>query len=696
MQVSGVDNKCPACYNTAMEKIFKRDGSVADFDPKKIYTAIEKALKATEEDISLAKKIGDEVIAELQTIFGTHNPTVEDIQDLVEKHLVKNGKYETAKAYIIYRQSRTALRQHKEILGIKDTLKLSLNSTRILEERYLLRDVEGKIKETPAGMFRRVAKAVAQADGNYGIDPLESEECFYDAMSHFEFLPNSPALMNAGTNLGQLSACFVLPIGDSLTEIFDALKYAAIIHQSGGGTGFSFSKIRPKGDVVKSTMGIASGPVSFMRIFDRATEIIKQGGKRRGANIGVLSIDHPDILEFIRVKEKEGELDNFNISVAVTDDFISKVRNNQNFEIINPRNGSVVKILNARDVFNLMVMSAWKSGDPGVIYVDEINNRNPTPDIGKIETTNPCGEVPLLPYESCNLGSINVLNMFTNEEFDYKKLGETVQLGVHFLDNVIDVNRYPLPHIEKITKGNRKIGLGIMGFADCLVRLKIPYNSQRALDFAEELMSFIQNEARKASRTLAEKRSSFPNIERSFFKNKGPMRNATVTSIAPTGTISTIANISSGIEPLFSVGYLRNALDTTFLVINPMFERVARERGFYSSELMAQVVREGSIQRIAHIPGDVRRLFPTAHDILPEFHVKMQAVFQKYVDNAVSKTINLPEDAPLEQAGSIFLLANKLRCKGCTIYRYGSKRRQALEFGDIDLDDVCLPGVCNY
>jgi len=679
-----------------MNKIFKRDGSLADFNPKKIYTAIEKALMATEEDISLAKKIGDEVITELQTIFGTHSPTVEDIQDLVEKHLIKNGKYETAKAYIIYRQSRTALRQHKEILGVKDTLKLSLNSIRILEERYLLRDAEGKIIETPAEMLRRVAKAVSQADSNYGMDPLETEERFYDAMSHFEFLPNSPALMNAGTNLGQLSACFVLPIGDSLTEIFDALKYAAIIHQSGGGTGFSFSKIRPKGDVVRSTMGIASGPVSFMRIFDRATEIIKQGGKRRGANIGVLSFDHPDILEFIKVKEKEGELDNFNISVSVTDDFISKVRNNQNFEIVNPRNGRVLKILNAKDVFNLMVMSAWRCGDPGIIYIDEINNRNPTPDIGKIDTTNPCGEVPLLPYESCNLGSINVLNMFTNEEFDYKKLGETVQAGVHFLDNVIDVNRYPLSYIEKITKGNRKIGLGIMGFADCLVRLNIPYNSQRALDFAEELMSFVQNEARKASRALAEKRGSFPYIEKSIFKDTGPMRNATVTSIAPTGTISTIANISSGIEPLFSVGYLRNALETTFLVINPMFERVARERGFYSSELMAQVVREGTIQRIKHIPEDVRRLFPTAHDILPEFHVKMQAVFQKYVDNAVSKTINLPEDATLEQAASVFLLANKLRCKGCTIYRYGSKRRQALEFGDIDLDDVCLPGVCNY
>ncbi len=679
-----------------MNKIIKRDGSIADFNPEKIYRAIEKALNATGEDVSIAKKIGDEVVEELKKTFGILKPTVEDIQDLVEKSLIKNGKYETAKAYIIYRQSRAALRRHKEILGIKDTLKLSLNSLRILEERYIQRDSSGRITESPAEMFRRVAKAVAQADSNYGVDPQESEERFYNAMSNLEFLPNSPALMNAGTDLGQLSACFVLPIGDSLKDIFEALKNAAIIHQSGGGTGFSFSKIRPKGDVVKSTMGIASGPVSFMRIFDRATEIIKQGGKRRGANIGVLSVDHPDIVEFIRVKEEEGELDNFNISVAVTDSFITKAINNQNFEIINPRNKKVIKILNARDIFNLMVMSSWKSGDPGMIYIDEVNRKNPTPDLGIIETTNPCGEVPLLPFESCNLGSINLVKMFSGEQFDFKKLGEIVQLVVHFLDNMIDVNRYPLPDIEKMTKGNRKIGLGVMGFADCLIRLQIPYNSQQALDYAEELMNFIQNETRKASCALAEKRGSFPNIGKSIFKDKGPMRNATVTSIAPTGTVSTIANVSSGIEPLFSVGYLRNALDTTFLVLNPMFEKIARKRGFYSSTLMSQVVREGSIQRISSIPEDVRRLFPTAHDILPEFHVKMQSVFQKYVDNAVSKTINLPKDATLEQTRSVFLLASKLKCKGCTVYRYGSKKRQALEFGDIDFDDMCLPGICSY
>ncbi len=679
-----------------MKQVVKRDGSIADFDSQKIYKAIEKALRATGGDISIAKKIGDEVIDELQQRFGTLKPTVEDIQDLVEKNLIKNGKYDTARAYIIYRQSRTSLRERKKILGIKDTLKLALTSLRILEERYLQRDSSGRITESPADMFRRVAKVVAQADSNYGADPKKSEERFYKAMTNFEFLPNSPTLMNAGTELGQLSACFVLPIGDSLKEIFDGLKNAAIIHQSGGGTGFSFSQIRPKGDVVKSTMGIASGPVSFMRIFDRATEIIKQGGRRRGANIGVLSVDHPDILEFIRAKEKEGELDNFNISVSVTDDFISRAKNDQKFELINPRNKKAVKMLNARDILHLIVMNSWKSGDPGVIYIDEINRKNPTPHLGMIETTNPCGEVPLIPYESCILGSVNLVKMFSGAQFDYKKLGEVVHLGVHFLDNVVDVNHYPLSRIGKMTKGNRKIGLGIMGFADCLVKLQIPYNSKQALDFAEELMSVIQNEAMKASRNLAEKRGSFPNIEQSVFRGKGPMRNATVTSIAPTGTISTIANVSSGIEPLFSVGYLRNALDTTFLVINPMFENIAQNQGFYSSELMSHVVREGSIQKISRIPDNVKRLFPTAHDIQPEFHVKMQAVFQKYVDNAVSKTINLPENVSLEQAQSVFLLAHKLKCKGCTIYRYGSKKRQALEFGDIDFDEICFPGICSY
>ncbi|UCC11893.1 MAG: adenosylcobalamin-dependent ribonucleoside-diphosphate reductase, partial [candidate division WOR-3 bacterium] len=510
-----------------------------------------------------------------------------------------------------------------------------------------------------------------------------------------EFLPNSPALMNAGTELGQLSACFVLPIADSLTDIFDTLKHAALIHQSGGGTGFSFSSIRPRGDPVKSTDGVASGPVSFMKIFDRATEIIKQGGKRRGANMGILSVYHPDILDFIRVKEREGVLANFNISVSVTDDFMNRVLNNQKYEVIHPRSNKPVKEMNARDVFDLIIMNAWQSGDPGLIFIDEINRHNPVPGAGAIEATNPCGEVPLTAFESCNLGSINLVKICPGGKFDFKRLGEVVHTAVHFLDNVIDVNKYPIPQVEKMTKANRKVGLGIMGFADCLIEMGIRYDSEEAFKAAEELIDFISREARQASRQIAEKRGSFPNHHLSIFKDNSPMRNATVTSIAPTGSISTIADVSSGIEPLFSVGYLRNALDTTMLVVNPLFEKIAKERKFYSTDLIARVVREGSIQEDPHIPDDVRRIFLTAHDIKPESHVRMQAVFQKHVDNAVSKTINLPESATVEQLRSVFLLAHNMKCKGITVYRYGSKKVQPLEFGAIDASAFCGADLCD-
>lgn len=678
-----------------IKSIIKRDGTIVEFKPEKIYLAIEKALRATNEDTELAKKIGDEVIAEIEQRFGSLKPNVEDIQDIVEQILIKNEKFNTARAYIVYRQLRTDIRNKKAILGVKDQLKLSLNSLKVLSERYLLQDSKGKPVESPAEMFRRVAKAIAQVDANYNEDANKSEEEFYQVMANLEFLPNSPTLMNAGCTLGQLSACFVLPIDDSLISIFETLKNTALIHQSGGGTGFSFSKIRPKGDMVRSTMGIASGPLSFMRIFDCATEVIKQGGKRRGANMGILNVDHPDIVDFIRAKEKENELNNFNISVAVSDDFINRAINNQGYDLINPRTQRPVKNINARDIFDMIVLNAWKTGDPGIIFIDEINRRNPTPDLGKIESTNPCGEVPLLPYESCNLGSINLARMFVDGNFSYEKLRNVIEIAVHFLDNVIDANKYPLPEIEKITRGNRKIGLGVMGFADCLIKIGIPYDSDEALKFADNLANFIQNEARRVSKTLGERRGSFPNIEKSIYKNSQPMRNATVTSIAPTGTISMIADTSSGIEPLFSVGYLRNVLDTTFVVVNPIFEEIAHKRGFYSPDLISEIVREGSLKKIREIPEDVKRLFPIAHEIMPEIHLKMQAVFQKYVDNAVSKTINLPEDATLEQTRAAFLLAHRLKCKGVTIYRYNSKKTQVLEFGDVDFFKKCSSGVCD-
>lgn len=677
-----------------IKSIIKRDGTIVEFNPEKIYKAIEKALQATNEDTNIAKKIGDEVIAELEHRFGILKPNVEDVQDIVEQTLIKNGKFNTARAYIIYRQLRTEIRDRKKILGIKDQLKLSLNSLRVLSERYLLQDSKGKPVESPAEMFRRVAKAIAEVDANYGGDSQRTEEEFYNVMVNLEFLPNSPTLMNAGGPLGQLSACFVLPIEDSLVSIFETLKNTALIHQSGGGTGFSFSKIRPSGDMVRSTMGIASGPISFMKIFDCATEVIKQGGKRRGANMGILNVDHPDILDFIRAKEKEGELSNFNISVAVTDDFINRAINNQGYDLINPRDRKPVKNINARDVFDMIVFNAWKSGDPGMIFIDEINRKNPTPDLGRIESTNPCGEVPLLPYESCNLGSINLARMFVDGKFSYEKLKRTIEIAVHFLDNVVDANKYPLPEIEKMTKGNRKIGLGVMGFADCLIKMGIPYDSNEALEFADELANFIQNEARRVSQSLGENRGSFPNIEKSIFKNSLSMRNATVTSIAPTGTISIIADTSSGIEPLFSVGYLRNVLDTRYVVINPIFEEIARARGFYSPDLISEIVRYGSLKKIHGIPGEVKRLFPIAHEIVPEIHLKLQAVFQKYVDNAVSKTINLPEDATLEQTRSVFLMAHRMRCKGITVYRYNSKKAQVLEFGDIEYLKRCGSGMC--
>ena len=678
-----------------MGTIKRRDGTTVPFDPSKIYRALERALRATAEDTSLAQTLGDEVITILQEKFKERTPHVEDVQDAVEKQLIAHGKYETAKAYILYRQSRAEIRQRKQMLGVKDTLKLSLNSLRVLKERYLRHHLDTGETEKPDEMFQRVANAVAQADALYGEDVRAAEEKFFQAMVALEFLPNSPALMNAGTELGQLSACFVLPIADSLTDIFDTLKHAALIHQSGGGTGFSFSSIRPRGDTVKSTDGVASGPVSFMKIFDRATEIIKQGGKRRGANMGILSVHHPDILDFIRVKEREGVLANFNISVSVTDEFMNRVLNNQKYEVINPRDNKPVKEMNARDVFDLIIMNAWQSGDPGLIFIDEINRHNPVPGADAIEATNPCGEVPLTAFESCNLGSINLVKMCTGGQFDFKKLGEVVHTAVHFLDNVIDVNKYPIPQVEKMTKANRKVGLGIMGFADCLIDMGIPYDSEKAFAVAEELIIHISREARQASREIAERRGSFPNHHLSIFKDSGPMRNATVTSIAPTGSISTIADVSSGIEPLFSVGYLRNALDTTMLVVNPLFEKIAKERKFYSTELIAQVVREGSIQENTRVPDDVRRIFLTAHDIDPESHVRMQAVFQKHVDNAVSKTINLPESATVEQLRAVFLLAHSMKCKGITVYRYGSKKVQPLEFGAIDTSVFCGADLCD-
>ncbi len=567
----------------------------------------------------------------------------------------------------------------ENFVGVKDDLKLSLNALEVLKRRYLLKNELGEVIETPGQMFKRVATAIARAELNYGKSKAEVKEIerrFYLLMRNLEFLPNSPTLMNAGTELGQLAACFVLPVEDSIDGIFGAVKNMAKIHQSGGGTGFSFSRLRPKEDVVKSTGGVASGPVSFMRVFDVATDVIKQGGKRRGANMGILNVEHPDILEFIRAKAR-GEFANFNISVAVTDEFMHAVERNEEYGLINPRTKEEVKRIKAREVFNEIVTCAWKTGDPGIVFMDEINRRNPIPAVGKIEATNPCGEQPLLPYDSCNLGSINVSKFVeTGEgEIDWERLREVIWISVRFLDDVIDVNRYPLPEIEEMTRANRKIGLGIMGFAELLIKLGIAYDSKDALSLGEKLMQFTTSEARQCSAQFGLERGSFPNFELSVWNSKyKAMRNATVTTIAPTGTISIIGECSSGIEPIFAVAFVRNVMGG-MLEINKLFEEMAKERGFYSKELITEIAKCGSVQDIDGIPEDVKRMFVTALDISPEWHVRVQAAFQKYTDNAVSKTVNLPGDAAWGDVKKVFLLAYKLKCKGITIYRYGSKEQ---------------------
>ena len=569
----------------------------------------------------------------------------------------------------------------------KQGTELTPNALTVLEKRYLTKDSQGQIVETPEEMFRRVAKHIASAELIYdqNADTAGWEDKFYRLMTSLEFLPNSPTLMNAGRELGQLSACFVIPIDDSMESIFDAVKYTALIHKSGGGTGFSFSRLRPRSDRVGSTGGIASGPVSFMRAFDTATDVIKQGGMRRGANMAILNVDHPDILDFIAAKEDPKALTNFNISVAVTNEFMEAVEKDKEYNLINPHNKEVENKLNAREVFNKITETAWRTGDPGIVFIDNINKNNPTPKLGRIESTNPCGEQPLLPFESCNLASINLSKMVKNDnhkpEIDYAKLRHTVKLGVRFLDNVIDVNKFPLPQIEKMTRSTRKIGLGVMGFADTLLQLRVPYNSDKALEVAEHVMHFINEEATKESVKLGEARGLFPAFKGSIYDTDSGLkpRNSARTTIAPTGTLSIIAGCSSGIEPLFALSYTRHILDDQKLIeVNPYFEETARNKDFYSAELMQQLAEGKRLRDAEGIPEWVKDTFVVSHDISPEWHVRMQAAFQKSTDSAVSKTVNLPHEATIENVAEVYMLAYKLGLKGITIYRDRSRDSQVL------------------
>lgn len=575
----------------------------------------------------------------------------------------------------------------------KEAFKINFSQTarKVLEKRYLKKDEKGFVIETPEDMLKRVANNISLADRIYNpeADIKKTASEFYSLMANLEFLPNTPTLINAGRELQQLSACFVLPVEDSMDSIFDAVKNTAIIHKSGGGTGFSFNRLRPKNDRVSTTGGIASGPLSFMNVFNSATEVVKQGGTRRGANMAILNIDHPDIVDFINCKMDKTKLTNFNISVAITEEFMKMVENNQEMPLRNPRSGDTCGSIPARKLFNLIAEKSWESGEPGIVFIDRMNRDNPTPLVGKIESTNPCGEQPLLPYESCNLGSINLSKMIKFDGLfyvvDYEKLEKTVKIAVHFLDNVVDMNAYPLKEIEKLTRANRKIGLGIMGFADMLINLGIPYDTAEALTIGEEIMSFITQKAMEASYDLADERGAFMNFKGSIYDKPGrrPLRNATLTTIAPTGTLSIIAGCSGGIEPYFALSYMREILGgEKFVETIGIFEEYAKNNGFYSEGLMEEIAKKGTIQEFYQIPENVRRLFATSHDISPLWHVRMQAIFQRHTHNAVSKTVNLPETATIDDIKEIMWLSYKEGCKGVTVYRSGSRDSQVLNVGN--------------
>ena len=724
------------------EYVIKRDGSKQAFDRERITTAIYKAMLSVKHgSMEAAEKITDMVVSDTNATK-KKQVNIEEIQDSVEQALMKaiidgENYSDVARAYILYRDRRKTIRQEKLRMGVQDDLKLSLNSVKVLESRYLLKDQNGRVIETPSQMLHRVARTVALIEGIYeyrqkgtgdfrkkNVHPMSQMELsmlrraftylkeegtidgdfqdvldfistesksvrdymekFENLMRDLKFIPNSPTLMNAGTSIGQLSACFVLPVEDSIDSIFNALKDTAIIHKSGGGTGFSFSRLRPKEDIVGSTSGVASGPLSFMTIFDTTTDVIKQGGKRRGANMGILRYDHPDIMAFILSKDSANtKLKNFNISVALDADFFSRLDSDDYVDLKNPRDGRVMKRIRAMAIWESIINQAWKTGDPGLIFVDKMNEKNTVPHLGQIEATNPCGEQPLLPHESCNLGSVNLAKFVSNQKIDFDSLEETIRLSTRFLDDVIDANNFPIDEIRKVTRTTRKIGLGYMGFADMLAQLGISYQSREALETAEKVMKFLNETSHNESSRLAKERGNFPGWHGSLWERQGlMMRNSTTTTIAPTGTISIIADCSSSIEPFYALAYVRHVLDgQELLEVNRELEKELKKRSLYSDELVRAIAEKGNLADL-DLPEDMKRVYVTAHEIEPQWHVMMQATFQRFCDSGVSKTINLPEDAAVKDIEDAYRMAWDLNCKGITVYRDKSKGVQVLTTGN--------------
>lgn len=686
-------------------QVRRRDGTLVPFDIGRIESAVSRAAReVTCEDADMPATVA----AAVADALGPAVAPVETIQDLVEARLGEAGLDDVARAYILYRQQHAELRSAKALLGVRDELKLSLAAVTVLRERYLRRDEQGRLTESTGEMMDRVARFVATAEDEYRAgSSAHWAEQFAVSLRRLDFLPNSPTLMNAGTELGLLSGCVVLPIEDSLRSIFITLGQAAEVQRCGGGTGFAFSRVRPAGDPIASTGGFASGPVSFLELFDTAAKVVSLGGRRRGACMGVLDVSHPDIAEFITAKSTRSEsLSQFNLSVAVSDSFMRAVQHGEMHRLRHPRTGRTVARISATELFDRICESAHACGDPGLLFADRINRANPVPHLGRIEATNPCGEVPLLPNESCNLGSINLARMVTEDRadrVDWNRLDATTTLAVRFLDDVIDVSRYPFDALGTATRATRKIGLGVMGLAEMLATLGVPYDSDAAVRLAGQVMGRIQRRAHETSQTLAAERGPFPAFGDSRLSRFQPRRNAALTSVAPTGTISLIAGTTAGIEPMFAIAYTRAVMGRHLLEVNPCFDRLARRRGFYTQELAAEIAHRGGVRGARQLPADVRAAFPVAGEISPAWHLRMQAAVQRHVDAAVSKTVNLPADAVVGDVRDIYLAAWRAKVKGITVYRYGSRSGQILTYAapppgpaqaDLEFSGGCVGRAC--